>query len=326
VAARGAGTAPDEKQCDEANVGLMSHFSPARSVNLDCCAVNDKQILVTGATNGIGLAAAEALAALGANVAIVGRSKTKTRIASARIRAAAGSGPTVATFIADLSSQAAVRRLAAEVLDRYPKLDVLINNAGAMYGTRQLRKDGIELTWAVNHVAPFLLSKLLLHRLKESAPARIITTASQAHQGAHIPFDDLNAERSYRGFGRYCETKLANILFTTELARRLGGTRVTANCFHPGLVATGFNRNNGLLMNLGMTLLRPVARSPEKGAKTLVWLATSPAVAHVSGVYFFDQEQTLPSPEAQDTDTARRLWEISERQCAISRRNAEPRS
>ena len=224
----------------------------------------------------------------------------------------------VATFVSDLSSQASVRRLAAEVLARYPKLAVLVNNAGAMYGTRQLTKDGIELTWAVNHLAPFLLSKLLLHRLKESAPARIITTASQAHQGAHIPFDDLNAERSYRGFGRYGETKLANILFTSELARRLDGTGVTANCFHPGLVATGFNRNNGLLMDLGMTILRPVARSPEKGAETLVWLVTSPDVANVSGVYFFDQEQKPPSPEAQDTETAGRLWEISERQCAVS--------
>src|SRR5215467_6241344 len=145
-----------------------------------------------------------------------------------RLASGAGRGATVETFMADLSSQASVRRLAAEVLARYPKLEVLVNNAGAMYGTRLLTKDGIELTWAVNHLAPFLLSKLLLHRLKESAPARIITTASQAHRGARIPFDDLNAERYYRGFGRYCETKLANILFTTELARRLDGTGVTA--------------------------------------------------------------------------------------------------
>jgi NAD(P)-dependent dehydrogenase (short-subunit alcohol dehydrogenase family) len=275
---------------------------------------NDKQILITGATNGIGLAAAEALAALGANLAIVGRSKTRTRIASARIRVAA---VTVAAFIADLSSQASVRRLATEVLARYPKLDVLVNNAGAMYGTWQLTKDGIELTWAVNHLGPFLLSKLLLHRLKESAPARIITTSSQAHQGARIPFDDLNAERSYRGFGRYCETKLANILFTIELARRLDGTGVTANCFHPGLVATDFNRNNGLLMGFAMMVLRPVSRSPEKGAETLVWLASSPDIANVSGRYFFDKEQRPPSPEAQDTETARRLWEISERQCTV---------
>ena len=168
--------------------------------------------------------------------------------------------------------------------------------------------------------------QLLLDRLKESAPARIITTASQAHQGAHIPFDNLNAERSYRGFGRYCETKLANVLFTTELARRLDGTGVTVNCFHPGLVATGFNRNNGLLMDLGMTILNPVSRSPQKGAGTLVWLATSPDVTNVSGGYFIDQQQRPPSPEAEDTETAGRLWEISERQCVVSGRSAEARS
>src|SRR5438034_3038845 len=158
----------------------------------------------------------------------------------------------------------------------------------------------IELIWAVNHLAPFLLSKLLLHRLKESAPARIVTTASQAHQGAHIPFDDLNAERSYRGFGRYCETKLANILFTTELARRLEGTGVTANCFHPGLVATGFNRNNGALMRLAMILAWPFSRSPARGAETLVWLVDSSDVATESGGYFADRRRVQPAPPARD--------------------------
>ena len=275
-----------------------------------------KHILITGATNGIGLAAAEVLTTLGANVAIVGRSETRARVAAAQISAAA-KGATIAIFVADLSSQTSVRKLAAEVLARCPRLDVLVNNAGAMHGARQLTKDGIELTWAVNHLAPFLLTTLLLDRLKANAPARVITTASDAHQGARIPFEDLNAERSYRTVGRYGETKLANILFTLELARRLEGSGVTANCYHPGLVATGFNRNNGVLMDLGMTALTLVARSPQTGADTLVWLATSPDLADVSGKYFFDREQRLPSPEGQDMQIARRVWEISERQCGL---------
>ena len=278
---------------------------------------------IRDSTNGIGLAAAEALVALGASIAIVGRSETGTRIATARIKAARKRGATVDAFIADLASQAAVRKLAGEVLASYPRLDVLINNAGAMYARRQATEDGIELTWAVNHLAPFLLTTLLLDRLKQSAPARVVTTASAAHQGARIPFEDLNAERSYRGFERYGQTKLANILFTRELARRLEGTGVSATCFHPGLVATGFNRNNGLLMDLGMTMLRPVARSPEKGAETLVWLATSPEAASVNGGYYFDKEHVLPSAEAQNMDTARRLWEVSEAQCASPRPKAE---
>jgi NAD(P)-dependent dehydrogenase (short-subunit alcohol dehydrogenase family) len=277
-----------------------------------------QQILITGGTNGIGLAAAQALAARGANVAIVGRNEARTQAAAARIRAVAAKGVTVGTLVVDLSSQAAVRKLAAEVLSRYPRLDVLVNNAGAMYTTRQLSTDGIELTWAVNHLAPFLLTKLLLGRLEASAPTRIITTASDAHQGAQLLFEDLNAEHSFRGFRRYGQTKLANILFTLELARRLEGRGVTANCFHPGLVATGFNRNNGLLMRLAMTVLGPVSRSAEKGAETLVWLATSPSVANTSGAYFVDERAATPSPAGQDGGAARRLWDVSERQCPPS--------
>lgn len=278
--------------------------------------LSGKQVLITGATNGIGLAAAEALAARGADVAIVGRNETRAKIAAARVRTAAAGGATVGTLIADLSSQAAVRTLAAEVLARYPRLDMLVNNAGAMHTTRQLSEDGIELTWALNHLAPFLLTTLLLDRLKASAPSRIITTASEAHHGADIPFDDLNAERSYRGFNRYKQSKLANILFTSELGRRLDGTGVTAHCFHPGLVASGFNRNNGLLMDLAMTLLRPVARSVEQGAETLVWLAESADVTRTNGGYYVDMEWRPPSPQGQNLANAQRLWEISEAQCA----------
>ena len=279
--------------------------------------VRDKRVLITGATHGIGLAAAEALARRGANLAIVARNEARATEAVRRIEAAGGSK--VDVLHADLSSQASVRSLAAEALERYPSIEVLVNNAGAMYAERRLTSDGIEQTWAVNHLAPFLLTTLLLDRLKASAPARIITTTSDAHKGKLIPFDDINAERSYkgRGFTRYGESKLANILFTVELARRLQGTGVNAYCFHPGLVATGFNRNNGAMMSTAMLLIAPFSKTPKKAARTLVWLADSPDVSKQSGGYYENRAIAVTSKPAQDPVVARRLWELSERQVGM---------
>lgn len=276
--------------------------------------VRDKRVLITGATHGIGLAGAEALARRGAHVAIVARDDARAAVAVRRIEG--GGGSKVDVLHADLSSQASVRALAREAIERYPKIEVLVNNAGAMFATRRVTVDGIEQTWALNHLAPFLLTTLLLDRIKESAPARIITTTSDAHKGKLIPFDDLNAERSYRGRGytRYGESKLANILFTLELARRLEGTGVTAYCFHPGLVATGFNRNNGVLMSAAMAIIAPFSRSPRKAAQTLVWLADSPDVSRQSGGYYLNRERGVPSRPAQDPELARRLWDVSEEQ------------
>jgi NAD(P)-dependent dehydrogenase (short-subunit alcohol dehydrogenase family) len=276
--------------------------------------VRGKRVVLTGGTGGIGLAAAQQLAALGAELTIVGRSESRAVEATAKI------GAPVDVLLADLASQAEVRRLAREIVARYPRVDVLINNAGAMFGPRRVSVDGIEMTWAVNHLAPFLLTNLLLERLTGSSPSRVITTASGAHRRAVIPFDDVSGERSYGplGWGRYGETKLANILFTRELARRLAGTGVTANCFHPGFVGSGFNHNNGWLMRAAMLVSRVVARTPEKGAETLVWLADSASVSGVSGKYFMDRREKRPSAAAQDDAAARRLWEMSDQQVGLS--------
>jgi NAD(P)-dependent dehydrogenase (short-subunit alcohol dehydrogenase family) len=271
----------------------------------------DVRILLTGATNGIGLAAAEALCKRGLSVALVARNEDRARSVARRLTATGISPDSFELLVADLASQADVRRLAADVLDRYPRLQVLVNNAGAMYGRRLLSPDGIELTWAVNHLAPFLLTDLLLGRLQQNAPARIVTTASEAHRTGHIPFDDLNAERSYRAFQRYGQTKLANILFTRDLAHRVERSGVSAMCFHPGVVNTGFNRNNGAMMAAMMMLLRPFARTPERGAETLVWLVESSDSNQENGGYFMDKRLKTPSPAALDAAAGQRLWAVS---------------
>jgi NAD(P)-dependent dehydrogenase (short-subunit alcohol dehydrogenase family) len=291
----------------------------------DWSGIRGKRVVITGATNGIGLAAVKQMAPLGANLCLVARSPERAHAVAADLKPAQ-----VDIAIADLASQRDVRRLADELLQRYARIDVLVNNAGAIFSSRRLSEDGIELTWAVNHLAPFLLTNLLLDRLKASAPARIITTASGAHRRAEIPFDDLNAERGYssRGYARYGETKLANILFTLELGRRLAGSGVTANCFHPGFVASGFNLNNGALMRIGMSIAHLFARRPARGAETLVWLADDADVGHINGAYFVDKQQLVPGHRARDREAARRLWEVSEGQVGAAQapRAASPSS
>jgi NAD(P)-dependent dehydrogenase (short-subunit alcohol dehydrogenase family) len=278
--------------------------------------VAGKRVVITGATNGIGLAAATELAARGAQLTLVARSEERAAAAVTRIGARAREDATIEVAFCDLSLQSSVRALAAELLGRYRRIDVLVNNAGAIYSGRELSGDGIEMTWAVNHLAPFLLTELLLERLVASAPARIVTTSSAAHRGRTLALGDA-AGKSSRGWRRYGETKLANILFTTELARRIEGRGVSANCFHPGLVASGFNRNNGRLARAAMVFVRPFARSPVEGARTLVWLVDSQEVSAVSGGYFADEQLQSPSAQAQDAGTARALWDLSRAQVGL---------
>jgi len=272
--------------------------------------MNGKICLVTGGTNGIGKATAQALAQLGATVVIVGRNAPKTALLVEEIRAASGNR-NVDSLLADLSSQQDVRRLANEFKSKYSRLHVLLNNAGAFFVKRQLSVDGIEMTFALNHLAYFLLTNLLLDTIKASAPARIINVSSDAHTSGKIEFDNLQGERTFspRAYGN---SKLANLLFTTELARRLEGTGVTVNALHPGLVSTGFAKNNGRLIASLVSLFMPlVARSPEQGAETLIYLASSPSVEGITGKYFQDSHIVTPAPQANDMEVARKLWDVS---------------
>lgn len=277
-----------------------------------------KTALVTGATNGIGKEAATALAAAGADVVIVGRNRALTEASAAEIKRITNN-PRVDYLVGDLSSQAEVRRVAAEFLAFNRPLHILLNNAGALFPERLESADGIEMTWALNHLGYFLLTELLLDRIKQSAPARIVNVASAAHQGARngISFDDVQFRHKYSSLGAYAQSKLANILFTRELAQHLQGSGVTVNCVHPGFVASRFGHADALHSVL-MTLLRPFQRSIGKGARTSIYLCTAPEVANISGEYFADCKIARSTRCAQDAAAAKRLWALSEEMTAIA--------
>jgi retinol dehydrogenase 12 len=270
-----------------------------------------KVCLVTGATSGIGLVAARELARRGARVVLVGRNPDKCAAALRHLQEQTGSTQ-VESLLADLSSQQQVRDLARQFLECHQRLDVHVNNAGGIWLRRQQTVDGLEMTFAVNHLAYFLLTSLLLEVLKATAPSRIVNVSSLAHRGATMPFADLMGTRHYRGWPAYKQSKLANLLFTYELARRLEGTGVTVNALHPGFVATGFGGSNGWRGSLLQWLARWFGLTPEEGAQTIVYLAASPAVAGVSGRYFV-KEQAVPSSRASYDEAAqKRLWQVSE--------------
>jgi retinol dehydrogenase 14 len=269
-----------------------------------------RTVLVTGATAGIGKATALGLAAMGAHVAITGRDRGRTEGAAGEIRAATGGQ--VDAFVADLSSQSEVRRLADDVLQSLDRIDVLLNNAGGYWNTRHITADELERTFAVNHLAPFLLTNLLLDRLKQSSPARVITVSSHAHAEGRIDFDDLQNERSYSGVRAYNQSKLANILFTYELARRLQSTSVTANALHPGVVSTSFGAEDpSRVQRLFVPFMRPFMKTPTQGAATSIHLASAPDLEQVTGRYFVHSKPKKSSPASYDEAAAARLWQVS---------------
>lgn len=271
-----------------------------------------KVVVITGATSGIGQVAAERLAEQGARIVLVARNRARAETTLARLRERAP-GTAHGVHYADLSRLSEMRRVAREIAEAEPRIDVLINNAGAMFNARRVTEDGIELTFALNHMAYFVLTHGLRERLVASAPSRVINTASEAHRGARLDFDDLQLTRGYSGFKVYGRSKLCNILYTRALARRLAGSGVTANCLHPGFVATRFGDESGGLGAWVIRLAKVLAISPEKGAETIVHLATSDDVANVSGEYFYQCRIASPAREAEDDIAAERLWVESAR-------------
>lgn len=273
--------------------------------------MHGKTVLITGATDGIGKETARALQKMGAHVVIVGRNPQKTADVAHELKSQNPTGGDVDAMVADLSSLADIRRLAEEIKQRYERLDVLVNNAGAYFAKRQVSVDGFEMTFALNHLNYFLLTNLLLDLIKASAPARIVNVSSGAHPMGKVNFDNLQSKGFYVGWTAYGTSKLMNILFTRELARRLEGSRVTVNVLHPGFVATKFGHNNKGLFNKFVKWSQKKALTPEQGAQTSIYLASSPEVTGVSGAYFSESKIVQPSKAAQDDDLARRLWDVS---------------
>jgi NAD(P)-dependent dehydrogenase (short-subunit alcohol dehydrogenase family) len=271
--------------------------------------------IVTGASAGIGLYTALGLARTGMRVVMTGRDRDRTESAR-RFVAARVPGAPIETALADFASLAGVRGLAGEILARYGRLDLLVNNAGLFSPKFQRSPDGYEMTFAVNHLAPFLLTNLLLERLQASAPARVVTVASRAHRGNRVDLATITGPRDWSMMKAYGRSKLCNILFTRELARRLDGTRVVAACLHPGVVATGIGQRGGIV-ELGWRLLKPFMISAEKGAETSLFLATVPDPTPFNGGYVADKALARPDPAALDDGMARRLWEESTRLVAL---------
>jgi NAD(P)-dependent dehydrogenase (short-subunit alcohol dehydrogenase family) len=274
--------------------------------------MQNKICLITGATHGIGQAAATGIAQKGATVVIIGRDETRSRAVVDQIKTETGN-PDVNYLIADLSVQAQVRRLAADFKTRYAHLDVLVNNAAGIFFRRQLSPDGVEMNFALNHLAYFLLTNLLLEALKASAPARVVNVSSNSHRGKHLDFDNLELKHGYNPGKAYGRSKLANLYFTYELARRLGDTGVTVNAMHPGFVRTNMAANNGPLVRLFLPFVHRNSLTPEQGASTAVYLASSPDVADVTGKYFVREHEVNSDPVSHDEAAAKRLWKISER-------------
>ena len=270
-----------------------------------------KLCLVTGATGGIGLITTRELAKQGARLVVVGRNPQKTETTVQQLRKETGND-SIESLLADLSSQKQVRQLAEQFRSRHDRLDVLVNNAGALFMARGETEDGIEQTFALNHLSYFLLTHLLLDPLKAAAPSRIVNVSSHAHKSAKLDLDDVEGKQSYSGWTAYCNSKLENVMFTYELARRLEGTRVAVNALHPGFVATGFGHNNGALARLGMRIAQLFAISEEKGAETSIYLASSPEVEGVSGRYFYKKQDVRSSRISYDTTAQGRLWQMSE--------------